>query len=109
MADLAKLTPPKDLSEHDRQTLFEHFFRRLAAYRHACELYARVEEFHHSSEAAATGDEATVAREDFMREIDTWAQALLENTWIACQEPGGGPSFTLICPSCIDELSCLII
>lgn len=90
MADLAKLTPPRDLSETDRQTLFEHLFRRLAAYRHSAELYARVEEYHHSPDAHANNEQATVTREEFMREVDSWGQALLENAWFACQEPGGG-------------------
>lgn len=93
MADIAKLTPPQDLSETDRRTIFEHLFRRLAVYRHSVELYARVEEYHNSPpNSRALTDQATATRENFMREIDAWGQTLLENAWVACQEPGGGVS-----------------
>ena len=79
---------PENLSESDCQTIFGHLFRRLAAYRQSRELYALAEY------GRSTGPESKrlALQNAFLREIDLWAQALLENAWFACQEPGGGRS-----------------
>jgi hypothetical protein len=86
MADLTQLVPPKDLSENDRATVFDHVFCRLASFRNTAELYSNLE--HKSS---SLGPRLKSARqEQFDQEIQTWAQKLLEHTWVACGEPGGG-------------------
>ncbi|KAJ7709782.1 DUF726-domain-containing protein [Mycena rosella] len=86
MADLTQLVPPKDLSEADRQTVFSHFFHRLASFRNTALLYSDLEE--HSS--SLNPRLKASRRELFDQEIQTWAEKLLEHTWIVCGEPGGG-------------------
>ncbi|KAA1469503.1 DUF726-domain-containing protein [Dentipellis sp. KUC8613] len=95
MADLTKLTPPKDLSEPERQSIFDHVFRRLAGHYHAAELYALAE---YSLSPLPEPAKAKI-RDAYLEEIRVWGQALLDVTWIACQEPGGGK-----CPE-LDPLS----
>ncbi|KAJ7774967.1 DUF726-domain-containing protein [Mycena metata] len=82
MADLTQLVPPKDLSETDKETVFSYFFCRLASFRNTAELYSSLE--HDLS------SQKTARKEQFDREIQDWAQKLLEQTWIVCGEPGGG-------------------
>ncbi|KII88350.1 hypothetical protein PLICRDRAFT_41518 [Plicaturopsis crispa FD-325 SS-3] len=86
MADLANIAPPKELSEADRLTVFEHFSRHLAVHRNTAELYAAVE----CSVSSLSDEKKTRTRDAFSREMNKWAQALFRNAWIACQEPGGG-------------------
>jgi hypothetical protein len=85
-ADLVQLTPPKELTERERDTVFQHFFRRLAAHRNTIELYAAAE-FNLSTLQEVIKSRQ---RDEFNREINSWAQALLENAWIVCGAPGGG-------------------
>lgn len=85
MAALTKLTPPKDLTEKDRDTVFQHFFCRLASHRNSAELYANAEYgLSHLEEA-----KKLKLRDVFVSEINSWAKTLLEKAWIVCQEPGG--------------------
>ncbi|KAJ6597014.1 DUF726-domain-containing protein [Mycena vulgaris] len=86
MADLTQLVPPKDLSETVKEIVFNHFFCRLASFRNTAALYANVE---HNSSSLNPQLKAT-RREQFIQEIQVWAQKLLEQTWIVCGEPGGG-------------------
>ncbi|KAJ7125481.1 DUF726 domain-containing protein [Mycena crocata] len=85
MADLTQLVPPKDLSEKDRETVFNHFFCRLASFRNTACLYSKSEESSSSQKPQVT----FARRDEFDREIQLWAQKLLEQTWIVCGEPGG--------------------
>ncbi|KAJ6547689.1 DUF726-domain-containing protein [Mycena capillaripes] len=85
MADLTQLVPPKDLSDTDKQTVFRHFFCRLASFRNAAGLYSSLEH-----DLSSLKPEAKTARkEKFDQEVQLWAQKLLEQTWIVCGEPGG--------------------
>ena len=79
-SDLTKLTPPP-LPEAERRAFFEHFFRRLAAFRNASALYAETECVLSSLPEA----EAQQTRDEFKTAAQTWAQALLHNAWVACQ------------------------
>ncbi|KAJ7097860.1 DUF726-domain-containing protein [Mycena belliarum] len=81
MADLTQLVPPKDLSEEIRETVFQHFLCRLASFRNTTLLYSSLE--HESSSCSPQ------RQDEFDQEINTWAQKLLEQTWIVCGEPGG--------------------
>ncbi|KAJ7172352.1 DUF726-domain-containing protein [Mycena filopes] len=86
MADLTQLVPPKDLSETDKSSVFNHFFCRLASFRNTTELYSSLE--HQLS--TLKPQVKTARKAQFDREIQDWAQKLLEQTWIVCGEPGGG-------------------
>ncbi|KAJ7109499.1 DUF726-domain-containing protein [Mycena epipterygia] len=85
MADLTQLVPPKDLSESDRDTVFNHFFCRLASFRNTSGLYSNLE--HNLSSLKPQLKDSQ--RDAFDQEIQRWAQKLLEQTWIVCGEPGG--------------------
>ncbi|TFY77078.1 hypothetical protein EWM64_g6935 [Hericium alpestre] len=103
MADLAKLTTPQELTEAERLTIFDHVFRRLAGHYHTAELYALAEYFNSSQREA----EKAKIQNAYTGEIRRWGQALLETTWIACKEPGGGkcPELDPLCDSSIGDLS----
>ncbi|KAH7929748.1 DUF726-domain-containing protein [Leucogyrophana mollusca] len=88
---LAKVTPPKELSDQDRETVFQHFFHRLAAYRNTSELYA-LAEYNLSQQ---TEHNKSRSRDVFCDALNRWAQDLLQNAWVACQEPGSSTSPTL--------------
>ncbi|KAF7973409.1 hypothetical protein HWV62_15207 [Athelia sp. TMB] len=79
-SDLTKLTPPP-LPEAERRAFFEHFFRRLAAFRNTSALYAETECVLSSLPEA----EAQQTRDEFKAAAQEWAQALLHNAWVACQ------------------------
>ncbi|THH12520.1 hypothetical protein EW146_g7614, partial [Bondarzewia mesenterica] len=97
IAHLVDFVPPNELTETDRQIIFERFFRNLAACRNRTELYALAERnFVFGPQIDPDLFEIEGA---FVDEINSWAQGLLESAWIACQEPGGGR-----CPN-IDPLS----
>jgi hypothetical protein len=83
MGDLLKISPPKELSDDERNTVFQHFFRRLAQHRNSFEIYALAEAGY--AEVDTSGTQKAVSKE-----LDHWAQELLNNAWAACQEPGGG-------------------
>ncbi|KAJ7271900.1 DUF726-domain-containing protein [Mycena haematopus] len=85
MADLTQLVPPKDLSDTDKQTVFNHFVCRLASFRNTAGLYSSLE--HDLS--SLRPQVKTVRKQRFDREIQIWAQKLLEQTWLVCGEPGG--------------------
>ncbi|KAF7294835.1 hypothetical protein MIND_01021400 [Mycena indigotica] len=77
--DLSRLTPPQGLSEHERETIFTHLFRRLASFRNTLFLY--------SSQDQTLSPEARHAHET---SIQQWAQGLIEVAFVICGEPGGG-------------------
>ncbi|KAF8212107.1 hypothetical protein K438DRAFT_1902933 [Mycena galopus ATCC 62051] len=77
MADLTQLVPPKDLSATVKQTVFDHFICRLASFRNTAGLYLTLE-----NDLSSLKPQAKASRkEQFDREIQTWAQNLLEQTW----------------------------
>ncbi|TFK42403.1 DUF726-domain-containing protein [Crucibulum laeve] len=76
---LEKITPPKELTERDKDTIFKHFFCRLAEYRNTCELYASLE-----SSMGMSSDENL--RRLLNKELNVWAQSLLEKAWIVCYD-----------------------
>lgn len=79
-SDLSKLTPPV-LDEGERSAFFQHFFRRLAAFRNASDLYAETE----SVLSPLPEEESQRNRDAFKEELNVWAQELLKNAWVACQ------------------------
>ncbi|KAG7447934.1 DUF726-domain-containing protein [Guyanagaster necrorhizus] len=83
--NLAQLTPPKQLTQQERQTVFQHIFRRLAAYRNTAELYA-LTEYSLSSLPESTKSDR---RNSFNKGLNAWAQQLLEHAWVVCGEPEG--------------------
>lgn len=84
-SDLTKLTPPIN-PDVGLDTIFEHFFRRLAAYRNTTELYA-LSEYNHSPDPES---EKARRRDNFNQQVTAWAQTLLEQAWVVCKESGGG-------------------
>ena len=83
MGDLLNITPPKELTEQERDAVFQHLFRRLAHHRNTFEIYALAE----SGYAELNG---TNTPKGVVKHLDRWSQDLLNNAWTACQEPGGG-------------------
>jgi len=77
-----------DHSERECKTAFLYIFRRLAAYRNTTELYALTEAALLQSDTSGCYDDITTL--EFSQALNTWGQSLLENAWVACQEPGGG-------------------
>ncbi|KAF9246296.1 DUF726-domain-containing protein [Melanogaster broomeanus] len=82
--DFAKVTPPRDLTEAERETVFLHFFRRLASHRNLAALYVETED----AILRASGDDTGSFKDDFNAALNQWAQDLLHNAWLVCQEPG---------------------
>ena len=74
-AHLDKITPPHDLDDGERKPFFEHFFRRLAAYRNQAVLYSVLEV------SLSATDPKELAAKQFESLINDWAQVLLENAW----------------------------
>lgn len=72
------------LSEGERKTVFQYFFRRLAAYRNTIELYALTENA--LLQPSGSFDDSL----EFSQVLNAWGQSILENAWVACQAPGGG-------------------
>ncbi|KAI0831271.1 DUF726-domain-containing protein [Trametes gibbosa] len=83
-SDLAKITPPQELSKADARAVFERLSRRLASFRNTAELYANAEAF-----SVNTG-EAFATKDAFVDVLTDWAQETLKNVWLACHEPDGG-------------------
>ncbi|KIJ69262.1 hypothetical protein HYDPIDRAFT_172701 [Hydnomerulius pinastri MD-312] len=81
--DLAKVTPPKDLSDAERETVFLHLCRRLASYRNTAALYAEIE----NTTLQAFGNDTDSFKDEFIEALNQWGQELLRNAWLACQEP----------------------
>ena len=85
MADITKITPlRRDLTDVERLTVFEYFYRRLADHRNLATIYA---DFDHKHSNSSQKDKH---RDEFTREINIWANALLKHAWAACDEPGAG-------------------
>ncbi|KAI0029380.1 hypothetical protein K488DRAFT_56508 [Vararia minispora EC-137] len=99
MGDVSKLAGPQSLTTSQLDNIFQHIFRRLAASRHTFELYAISE----LSLSLLAPERSQAVHDDFIYEIDAWAQSLLAAVWGACGEPGGGTSVRE-CPQ-IDPLS----
>ena len=74
---LDKITPPRDLDDDEKNSFFQHFFRRLAAYRNQAVLYSVLE----VSMEATDPDELAAKHSEFEGLINNWAQGLLENAW----------------------------
>lgn len=84
--ELDKLTPPKDITPDERKAAFEYLQRRIAAHRHNAARFAAEER---RVEANSDVDvHSKHADERFVDELDKWANALLQNVWVACGEPG---------------------
>lgn len=86
--DLTKITPPKELTDEERHTIFQHFFRRLASFRNTALLYASAE-FSSARDSFPAGQREKILQ-SCTREVNTWARDLLRDAWAACAEPGGG-------------------
>ncbi|OCH95558.1 DUF726-domain-containing protein [Obba rivulosa] len=84
MGDLTKLTPPKELSDEACSIVFQYIYRRLASYRNTAELYAMAE-YALSSQPERLKSRI---RDEFIEEMNNWAQDLLKHAWLACREPG---------------------
>lgn len=82
-SDLEKLTPPKNLSKEEKTAVFEHINRHLARHRNNAERWANAEAF-----AIQDESERDKFSRGFAHLIDEWANALLKNAWMACDEPG---------------------
>ncbi|KLO18362.1 DUF726-domain-containing protein [Schizopora paradoxa] len=93
--ELDKLTPPKDITPEERNAAFEFIRRKIASHRHTAARYVEEER-----RVASEGDDehSKGYDEQFVKELNKWANALLQNAWVACGEPGQE------CPI-IDELS----
>ncbi|EPQ58312.1 DUF726-domain-containing protein [Gloeophyllum trabeum ATCC 11539] len=86
MSDLTKVSPPQELSEKERVVIFEHIFRRLANHRNTLELYADAER----GLSTLPDESREKTKDDYIHEINSWANQLLQHAWAACREPGGG-------------------
>jgi hypothetical protein len=91
MADITKIAPlRRDLTDVERLTVFEYFYRRLADHRNLAMIYADLDHTHSNS------SQKDKQKDEFMSEIDTWANALLKHAWVACDEPGAGELHPLV-------------
>lgn len=81
MANILKITPPRELTDVERLTIFEYFFRRLADHRNLALIYAD------SDRRQSNLAQRDQRRDEFAREINNWAIALLRNAWAACDKP----------------------
>ncbi|KAL1743960.1 DUF726-domain-containing protein [Schizophyllum fasciatum] len=80
-----------ELSEDELDNIFQHIFRRLAAYRNEALMYAELECM------LASGSESTKSqrKDAFGDSIDRWAQTIVDQAWIAChpkQPPEKSPA-----------------
>ncbi|KAF9052929.1 DUF726-domain-containing protein [Panaeolus papilionaceus] len=81
MTDLEIITPPQTLSEQQKELVFLHLFRRLAAYRNTAGLYATLE----TSLSSNNGDDVELKRQTaFDDALNKWAQSLTEKAWLVC-------------------------
>ncbi|ESK94526.1 duf726 domain-containing protein [Moniliophthora roreri MCA 2997] len=81
--ELTQLTPPKELTPADKNTIFQHFNRRLAAYRNNAELYADAE----CHLSPLPEEKKGQIKDEYTKGLNDWANGLLEQAWIACGEP----------------------
>ena len=88
MADsgLAQITPPKELLQHDSDIIFEHFFRRLAAYRNTAVLFSELE----ANFSSASEKDTAKTKERSIEALNSWAQKLLEHAYLVCGQPEKG-------------------
>lgn len=85
MADITKLAPSRrDLTDVERLTVFEYFYRRLADHRNLTTIYAEYD--YTQSKSIQKGKQ----RDDLIRELNAWANEMLKHAWAACDEPGSG-------------------
>ena len=85
---IAKLTPPKALSEEECRVIYEYFLRHVANHRNEAERYANLEEITSKEEGA--GQTADKIEDSFVAELNRWANETLKHAWVACKEPGNG-------------------
>ncbi|KAF5373629.1 hypothetical protein D9758_000644 [Tetrapyrgos nigripes] len=101
--NLAEVTPPSQLTESDRRNVFEHLYRRLAVTRNTAELYALTE----YNLSTLPEPEKTKRKEQFVRELNKWAQELLKAAWMVCGDPKGNcaynPSWDISSDSALEE------
>ncbi|KAL1706918.1 DUF726-domain-containing protein [Schizophyllum commune] len=69
-----------ELSEDELDNVFQHVFRRLAAYRNEALMYAELE----CMLASGSEDMKTKRKNAFSENIDKWAQTIVDQAWIAC-------------------------
>ncbi|KAF4578846.1 hypothetical protein EYR40_000995 [Pleurotus pulmonarius] len=93
MTTLASVTPAKELNKQHLETIFWHLFSRLARYRNLCQLHAMSE---YQASLPQTTNEAR--KQEFDKEIDEWAQMMVDRAWTACKNPGD------VCPK-LDPLA----
>ncbi|KAF9053822.1 DUF726-domain-containing protein [Hymenopellis radicata] len=80
---LAQITPPKELTQTQRDTVFQHFFCRLASFRNTAILLSDIE-FNLSS---SPEQQKTKTKEQFGEALNRWAQQLLQHAWLVCNQP----------------------
>lgn len=85
--ELDKLTPPREITPDERNAAFEYIRRKIASHRHTAARYVQEER-----RVASDGDDGRSKDTDrqFVKVLDKWANALLQNAWVACGEPGHG-------------------
>ncbi|KIY72049.1 DUF726-domain-containing protein [Cylindrobasidium torrendii FP15055 ss-10] len=82
-AGILQITPPKELNQDDRDNVFEHIYRRLAAHRNTALLLADVE-----STLSSHPDSVKQKRRDEVEHaLNNWAQSLLQQAYTACAQP----------------------
>lgn len=97
MTDLEIIAPPQTLSEQQKELVFLHIFRRLAAYRNTAGLYATLE----TSLSSNNGDDVELKRQTaFDDALNKWAQSLTEKAWLVCHPDSEG-AFTYGYSDCI--------
>lgn len=75
------ILPLKELSTQEQDTVFQHLFRRLAAFRNTHEVYARME-----YELSDSGTDAReIRRDQVIKSLNHWSQELLEKAWVVCR------------------------
>ncbi|KAF5358195.1 hypothetical protein D9756_001400 [Leucocoprinus leucothites] len=98
--DIEKITPPRELTAQEKNTVFQHFFRRLAAFRNTYDIYARRE--CDNSEPSKGASEET--RNEFIRSLNQWAQELTHKAWIVCRKSEDYATEAEKCPE-VDEFA----
>ncbi|KAH8827073.1 DUF726-domain-containing protein [Flagelloscypha sp. PMI_526] len=84
MADISNFVPPKDLDQQKLDNVFDHLYHRLAAFRNEAQLYATLE----CQLSSAPEKKKTSIQDEFITELQKWAQDLLENAYVWLGEPG---------------------
>ncbi|KAF5389899.1 hypothetical protein D9757_003718 [Collybiopsis confluens] len=83
---LEKIAPPTDLTDADQTTLFQYIIRRLAAYRNSAQLHALAE----YSQSSLSVEKRERRKAEFDKDINEWAQGLVEKAYMVCGQPEGG-------------------